>query len=166
MSHTSIRRPRRAGRHVLALGGVLLGVGLAFVSADHHIALPAAPTATPRLEPRFIIRPRTVPITAVLPHDLRLSGAYYPAYPGRNVLSLAARRGAAPLGTSARIALSVTMPGMVMPPIRATLAPSNTYYRGALALPMFGAYRVAVVVSAPHVHVTGTITVTLPLPGR
>lgn len=166
MCHTSPRPIRRAGCPILALGGVLLGVGLTLVNAGHHAATPAAPADPPRADPRLILRPRTVPITAALPSDLRLSGAYAPAYPGRNVFDLTVRQGAAPLGTRARITLSATMLGMAMPPIRAILRAGGQRYRGVLALPMFGTYRVAVVVSAPPAHVTGTMTVTLPLPER
>lgn len=166
MSHVSIWYTQRTGRRILALGGVLLGVGLALVSAGHHTAIPAAPVSAPRVDPRLVIRPRTIPVAAVLSGGLRLSGAYYPAYPGRNVLDLTVRGGNAPLARAAFIAVSATMPGMAMPPIRATLTANGHNYRGALSLPMFGAYRVAVAISAPHTRVTGTITVTLPLPGR
>lgn len=105
-------------------------------------------------------------MVGVLSNGLRLSGADYPAYPGRNVINLSVRRGGIRLAPGTHIALSVTMPGMAMAPIRATLTASGQGYRGALVLPMFGAYRVAVVINTPHTRVSGITTVTLPLPGR
>jgi hypothetical protein len=162
MPRPSTRRPWRAGYRAPILGGVLLGVGLVLVGTEHHVAAPATPT----VDPRLILRPHSIHIAGVLSHGLRLSGTAYPAYPGRNVLRLAVQQGATPLARGGHVALSATMPGMAMPPLHATLAASDRGYRGALMLPMFGTYRVAVVISTPRARVSGTITLTLPLPGR
>jgi hypothetical protein len=56
------------------------------------------------------------------------------------------------------------MPGMAMAPIRATLLARDHHYVGSLTLPMFGTYRVQVVVDTPAGHATGMLTLTLSLP--
>ena len=169
MSRTLICRTGRRESRALILGGVLLGVALTFLGTGHHEAAPAArvaPAGAPTIAPGLILRPRSVTIAGDLPNNLHLSGAYYPAYPGRNAFYLIAQQGGASPTRNGRIALSATMPGMAMPPIRAALAASGQGYRGDLTLPMFGVYRVAVVISASQTRASGTITVTLPLPGR
>jgi hypothetical protein len=53
---------------------------------------------------------------------------------------------------------------MAMAPIRATLVARAHHDVGTLTLPMFGAYRVQVVVDTPAGRATGTLTLTLSLP--
>jgi hypothetical protein len=52
-----------------------------------------------------------------------------------------------------------------MAPIRATLVARDHHYIGTLTLPMFGTYRAQVVVDTPAGRATGTLTLTLSLPG-
>ena len=166
---TPTRHSRRAGRRALVAGGglfvVLIGVGAALLATGQHAAAPVAPAATPTVDPRLIVRPRTVAIAGVLSNGLHLAGTFYPAYPGRNTLYLTVRRGAQGRYVAGRIALSATMPGMAMLPVRGTLAAGGQRYTGTLTLPMFGTYRVTVAIATPGAAATGAITLTLSLPG-
>ena len=56
------------------------------------------------------------------------------------------------------------MLGMWMAPIRSTLANRAGHYSGAMMLPMFGAYRVAIEAPTSAGVMTGVLTVTIPLP--
>jgi hypothetical protein len=167
------RLPTRPSRHpdrrALVLGSgllaVLLVVGAALLAVGQQAAPPAVPAATPTVDPRLIVRPRTIRITGTLSNGLHLDGTLYPAYPGRNTLHLTVPRGTQRWYGGDHIALSATMPGMAMRPIKGTLVARGHRYTGALTLPMFGTYRVGVVMAAPGAATTGSITLTLSLPG-
>lgn len=165
---TAPRAHRATPRVALLMGAgacvLMLVLGLALLGGGRSLFGEAAPAATPTVDPRLIIRARTVPIASILSRGVRLSGTFYPAYPGRNTLRLSVLGGAAP-PQGARLTLSATMPGMAMRPIRATLAARGHGYAGAMMLPMFGTYRAGVVVQTARGRATGVITLTLTLPG-
>jgi hypothetical protein len=168
MHLSTARSPRRRTRSALVVGGglllVLLGLGLALLYRAHRSTSSPTVPVQPTVDPRLIIRPHNTPIAAVLSHGVRLAGTVYPAYPGRNTLRLAVQgRSGAPVPTNPG-ALVASMPGMAMAPIRATLLARNHHYVGSLTLPMFGTYRVQVVVDTPAGRATGMLTLTLSLP--
>lgn len=152
---------------VVLLGGsvllVLLGVGVA-LHAGVGSSGAAAPAATPTIDPRLIIHPRTVPIVATLSHGVQVSGTLYPAYPGRNTLRLVLRWQGGVLAPAAPLTLVATMPGMAMAPIRARLAGHDLHYSGGVTLPMFGAYRAQIRILTPSGPSTGTVMLPLTLP--
>jgi hypothetical protein len=147
-----------------ALLPVLLGLGLALLYRAHLSASSPTVPVQPTVDPRLIIRPRHVPIAAVLSHGVWLAGTVYPAYPGRNTLRLAVQGHAGAPTPAQRVALVASMPGMAMTPIRATLVARDHHYVGTLTLPMFGTYRAQVVVDTPDGCATGRLTLALSLP--
>jgi hypothetical protein len=171
MPLSTVPDPHRRTRCALVVGGglllVLLGLGLALLYRAHLSASSTTVPVQPTVDPRLIIRPRHAPIAAVLSHGVRLAGTLYPAYPGRNTLLLAVQGHAGAPTLGKRVALVARMPGMAMAPIQATLVAHDhhyVHYVGTLTLPMFGAYRVQVVVDTPVGRATGTLTLTLSLP--
>jgi hypothetical protein len=123
------RLPTRPSRHpdrrALVLGGGLLVVllvgGTALLAVGQPAAPPAVPTATPTVDPRLIVRPRTIRIAGTLSNGPHVGGTLYPAYPGRNTLDLTVPRSTQRRYGGDRIALSASMPGMAMRPIKGTL---------------------------------------------
>jgi hypothetical protein len=159
-----LMRARAGGRHavLVAVSLLLAGLGGGLYARD---AAPRAgsssPAATPTVDPRLILRARTLRIAEALPGGLRLVGTLYPTLPGPNTLRVAVRqRSRAPL-QGGRVSLVATMPGMAMAPARATLRWHNNGYTGTLRLPMLGRYRVQVVVDAPAGRSTGTVVIAL-----
>jgi hypothetical protein len=169
MPRSPTRDARHLQRHALILGGWLLVAGFvggaALLAVGHHGAPRAVPAATPTVDPRLIVRPRTIPIAGTFANGPHLDGTLYPAYPGRNTLDLTVPRGTQRRSGGDRIALSASMPGMAMRPVNGTLIAHGHRYIGTLMLPMFGTYRIEVVVASPGAAATGSITLTLSLPG-
>jgi hypothetical protein len=168
MPLSTVPDPHRRTRSALVVGGglllVLLGLGLALLYRAHLSARSPTVPVQPTVDPHLIIRPRHAPIAAVLSHGVRLVGTLYPAYPGRNTLRLAVQGHAGAPTPANRVALVARMPGMAMAPIRTTLVARDHHYVGTLTLPMFGSYRVQVVVDTPAGRATGTLTLALSLP--
>src|SRR5207245_2216367 len=96
MPRSPTRHSRHPGRRALVLGsGLLVALfvgGAALVAVGQQAAPPAVPAATPTVDPRLIVRPRTMPIAGTLSNGLHLDGTLYPAYPGRNTLYLTVPR--------------------------------------------------------------------------
>jgi hypothetical protein len=59
--------------------------------------------------------------------------------------------------------MSITMPGMAMRPLRATLRGQAGRYRGTVVLPMFGTYLARVLLATPHGQRQGTLRLDVPL---
>jgi hypothetical protein len=169
MPRSPTRHARHLERHALILGGGLLVAllvgGAALLAVGQQAAPSAVPTATPTIDPQLIVRPRTIRIAGTLANGLPLDGTLYPAYPGSNTLNLTLPRGSQRRYGGDRIALSATMLGMAMRPVNGTLVARGQRYTGALTLPMFGTYRVKVVVASPGAATAGSVTLTLSLPG-
>ena len=155
---------------------MLLLACVGFLLAGGHGPASTSPAASPRatIDPRLIIHPRTLHVMGAFSGGVRLSGTLSPAYPGENTFHLTARRNGRNLAQvpgqtgpaqGSRLTLEATMPGMAMPPVHGTLTGHDGRYSGTLRLPMFGTYRIAVTIEMPGGPETGTITVTLPLPG-
>lgn len=145
----------------LVILSALAGVALAVVRL---VAPAGAYTAHPSVDPRLVLAPRTVAIQEALPRGLQLRGTLFPAFPGPNRVRLVASHGAgARIGTG-HMHLVVTMPGMPMRPIAATLSAHGDSYSGTLHLPMCGLYRAAVALSTARSRYTGVLTFVVPLP--
>jgi len=95
---------------------------------------------------------------------VRVDGTLYPALPGPNTLRLTLRRASGATASAARVTVVVTMPGMDMPPVAATLAAHGRAYTGVIRLPMFGDYQARLVVRTPAgKRYMGVIALTAPL---
>jgi len=163
--------PRFARRRTALVGGIvlLLLLGLTLLALRNgavgsNSAVPAV-SPTPTIDPRLILHPHTVAIAAALTHAVRLRGTLAPDLPGINMLDLALSSPASRLPHGSGLRLEATMPGMRMPPVRATLAYATGRYSGPINLPMFGTYHVAIEEPTTAGIVTGVLTVTIPLPG-
>jgi hypothetical protein len=158
----------RTGHGTLVLTGILLvilvGSAALALRAGTVAGKPAASAVAPApaIDPRLVLHPRTVAIAAVLTNGVRLTGTLAPDLPGKNTFDVALQGSLARSGSPLR--LEVTMFGMRMAPIQGTLANHAGHYRGAMILPMFGAYRVAIEAPASAEAMTGVLTVTIPLP--
>ena len=84
-----------------------------------------------------------------------------PTLPGINTLTLTlpALPNGVPAGAPLR--LSITMPGMAMPPIKAELVPRGIEYSGAVRLPMFGYYKASLVLGSGSRHYSGSMALVL-----
>lgn len=143
---------------VVGMGLVLfaLGVAAAVLQVQSASSIPA----TPAIDPRFIIHPKTTQLRVSLSPGLLLSGSLSPSIPGENTIHLAPRGQDRGLRNSASITLVATMPGMAMVPQRARLVPDGHGYTGSISLPMFGRYRVLVQMAGKKT----VMNVGLPLP--
>lgn len=168
---TKASRMRRPARVALVLGAGLAVISgsLALVLAvwpgggSHpHVALASGAHAA--VDPRLILRARATGVGGMLAGGVYVSGTLYPALPGPNTLRLTLRRtSGATLLPAGQVRAVVTMPGMAMPPVAATLTAHGRSYAGAIRLPMFGAYRARLVVRTPAGRYTGAVAVTVPL---
>jgi hypothetical protein len=149
---------------LLALGALLFLAGQWVIGqwatagqANHR---PPAPSAA-----HLVVRGHDQALSVTLVAGPRLSGTLYPALPGANALTLTrsgapTARGAVTAGT---LGLRVTMPGMAMPPIQATLRGHGSRYRGTLVLPMFGRYLAQVVLVVDGRRWQGAMPLLVPL---
>ena len=94
-----------------------------------------------------------------------MTGTLAPTLPGPNTLHLVVSGRAGVAVQASHVGLVVTMPGMAMRPIKATLVSRGHGYAGVIRLPMFGYYRAAVVVTGRAGRYTGALTLEIPLPG-
>ena len=119
------------------------------------------PVAAPAIDPRLIVRAHTVPIAGTL-GSLAVQGSLYPGLPGGNTvrISLGDTGGLAP---SSYLTLVVTMPGMRMVPVTATLPARDGAYSGIVPIPMFGSYAARLTLVRGGVRQHGTIQFSVPL---
>jgi len=165
------QRSRPHGRRglILGLGCVIASSGLALAvrsGGGPHPHAAIASGAHAAVDPRLILHARTSGVRGVLEGGVRVSGTLYPALPGLNTLRLTLRRASGvPVGTAPaeQVAVVVTMPGMAMPPVTATLTAHGRAYAGVMRLPMFGDDQARLVVGAPAGRDTGAIALTVPL---
>jgi hypothetical protein len=106
-----------------------------------------------------------VGVGAVLTGGVRVTGTLAPTLPGPNTVHLVVRGRAGATVPASHVGLVVTMPGMAMRPITATLLARGHGYTGIIRLPMFGYYRTAVVVTGRAGRYTGALTLEIPLLG-
>jgi len=150
---------------VLALGSLVLLVGLWLIK-QQGVVSQTTPRPTPVSDAaQLVVRGHSQALGATLAGGVRVSGTLYPALPGANRLTLTLHGRADEGGAHSRgtLRLRVTMPGMGMPPIRVVLHGQAGRYRGAIVLPMFGAYRAHVVLVVGRGQWQGTLQVLVPL---
>jgi len=161
-------RRRRTRWIAFALGVSLVVIGGGLALAARAVASPRpdapAPAARVAVDPApIILRARTMRVQGALGTNVQVSGTLSPALPGLNTLRLSVRRSPGADVRARQVMATVTMPGMDMPPIVATLAPHGHGYAGVIRLPMFGEYRASLVVRALAGRYTGIVALTIPL---
>jgi len=156
-------RPRGRLALTLRLGFVIAIIGLTLAVWSGAWPRPRA-AARSTVDPRLILHARTSGVGGVLAGGVRVDGTLYPALPGPNTLRLTLRRASGATASAARVTVVVTMSGMDMPPVAATLAAHGRAYTGVIRLPMFGDYQARLVVRTPAgKRYTGVIALTAPL---
>lgn len=148
------------------------GLGVLFILAG-GLGLHARASAHPRpttlaahtaIDPRLIVRPHSTAVTATLAGGLRLTGDLTPSLPGMmNTLTLRGPVDGGSTTTTAAINLTLTMPGMRMFPVHATLAFHAGTYRGRLWVPMFGSYLARLSADTGSGRLAGTAVITVPI---
>lgn len=154
----------------LGLGFVIAIIGLTLVVWTSGGSCPRAAIASgahAAVDPRLILHARASVVRSALNSGVRVDGTLYPSLPGPNTLRLTMPGMSGAPGRAAsvgRVEVVVTMPGMAMPPIAATLTAHGRDYAGIIGLPMFGDYRARLVVRTPAgKRYTGAIALTVPL---
>lgn len=154
-------------RKPVLLAAMLLSLLIALALAVSSIGGRQHASTSPAsgvVDPRLVVRPHTERLSVPLTGGPRLAGSLYPALPGPNTLRLAALQG--DRATSGRVEVTVTMLGMAMTPVHATLSAHGHGYSGTVTLPMFGHYRAGIVVHTPSGRYSGAVIIALTLPGE
>jgi hypothetical protein len=159
-------RPQRVRWSLVEFGLslLLLGSGLSvhgMKRADSQSVL--APAATPAVGPRLVLRRQTVSFSGTIVSGVSLGGTLSPGLPGLNTISLRILLPGRRVARGGRVSLVLSMPGMAMRPVRATLTASSGDYHGRVAVPMFGRYRAQVEAATASGRYTGIFGLTLPL---
>jgi hypothetical protein len=148
------------GLGVLLLLGLALGLhGMTDASSRAAGTLPA-PAA---VDPRLVLHPHAVPFSGSIAGGVSVDGTLWPSLPGLNTLSLRILLPGRQVAHSGRVHLVLSMPGMAMRPMQATLTARSQGYRGSIALPMFGRYRAQVDAWTAGGRYAGAFSLTLPL---
>lgn len=163
----TIRAPRRR-RAWLSMAGLvvsllLLGGFIALHNTGSAESRPSSVTARPTVDPRLVLRRHAEPFSGTIDGGLMLSGTLSPSLPGVNTIHLTIGRAGQHPARGSRVTLVLTMPGMVMAPVRATLAARAHGYSGSVVLPMFGTYRAQVDAIFHGGRYRGSLTMRLPL---
>jgi len=157
-------RPWRARWSVVGpgLGLLLLGVGLLGLrSADSQPR--SAPVVATSGHSLLILRGGPTPFAGALGGHATLRGTISPSLPGLNTLTLRIDLPGGRVAWGGHVSLVLTMPGMAMLPVRATLTASSQGYRGSAIVPMFGRYRAQVDATTASGRYHGAVSVALPL---
>jgi hypothetical protein len=148
----------------LGVGLLLLGAGVGLQGMKSADSRPnVAPTVPTALDPRLVLHRHTVPFSATLDRGVSLNGTLWPGLPGLNTLSLNILLPGRQVTGGGRVSLVLSMPGMAMIPVHATLIASGQGYHGRAILPMFGSYRARVDASTDSGRYKGALSLTLPL---
>jgi hypothetical protein len=131
---------RRASRHAISRRGALglcvliLGTVLGMHSLTNaHFQPTSARPSTAAIDPRLIIHPHATSFRGSLGGGVKLAGTLSPSLLGTNVITLSVQpRDHAP-AHGGQVRLTLTMPGMRMSPIQATLAAGAGGYTGRVA---------------------------------
>ena len=155
-------------RRLLPAGAALLLLVLALaVAASTLLVVPHSShttTAAPAPDPRLFLRPHTTMVRGRLAGRMPIILTMSPSIPGRNIVRVIGPRTVRWSGTPARISVVIRMPGMRMPPARASLVLKGGAFVGPLTLSMFGRYRLTLTGRVGHTRAAGSFTVELPLP--
>jgi len=158
-------RPRSRLALTLGLGFVIAIIGLklaVWTSGGSRPRAAIASGAHAAVDPRLILHARTSGVGGVLTGGVRVDGTLYPTLPGPNTLRLRLRRASGTM-VARQVRVVVTMPGMAMAPVTATLTAHGRSYAGVIRLPMFGEYRATVVVRTPVRRYGGSVALAVPL---
>jgi hypothetical protein len=175
----SLREQRNAARSprpsrvltyaTLAMAVVVIVVAVILVfssrstGASNTARSTLVPAATPTIDPRLILHPRALPLSAALANGIHLGGTLSPSIPGPNTITLRVTRANDTAARATSIELVITMPGMSMAPIHERLDPQKGAYTGVVRLPMFGVYTAHVRYMAADGPQAGTLNLTVPL---
>jgi hypothetical protein len=165
---------RYRGRRRLAIANLALALVLlvAAVLVDQvapnrtrkAVSQSSAVSVTPTIDPRLILRPRTL-TQAVVIEGVRITVEASPLIPGANHLVVTlTEQGQAIDG--ARVSASAVMAEMVMRPVRfVTSAKGGGRYEATGPLPMFGLWRLTIEADRPHEpHLSHTFALGLDIP--
>jgi hypothetical protein len=122
-----------------------------------------SPAATATIDPRLILHPRTMPLSATLGNGIHLRGTLSPSLPGTNTITLGLTQTQSAATLPKYIDLVITMPGMRMSPIHERLNFQKGAFTGAIRLPMFGAYTAQVKFVTADGPRSGNLNLIVPL---
>jgi len=144
----------------LAVVAVMLTVA-ALAGARLRSAAIVLPAKPPTINSRLIVRAHTVRVAGTL-GSFAVQGSLYPGLPGGNMVRIRVGGTGAPAPLS-YLTLVVSMPGMRMIPVTATLPARGAEYSGLVALPMFGSYTARLTLVRGDVRRYGTAQLSVPL---
>jgi hypothetical protein len=159
-------RPHHFPWSIVGLGAslFLLGTGLGLHGMTSTDSRPSTdPTLSTTGGPRLILPRHTVPFAGTIDGGIVCYGTLSPSLPGVNTITLSLRPPGRLAARGGLVSLVLSMPGMAMRPVKATLIASSEGYRGSAILPMFGRYRAQVDASTADGRYTGALSLTLPL---
>jgi hypothetical protein len=159
-------RPYRIPWSFVGLGMslLLIGAGIGVQGMTSANSRPSTvPTLATPVDPFLVPNRQTVFFSGTIADNATLNGTISPSLPGLNTMSLNIMPARRQVAWGGQVTLVITMPEMAMPPVRATLSATRQGYRGMVALPMFGTYRVQADASTGAGQYTGAFSLTLPL---
>ena len=150
----------------LAVYGVALVVLAVAAGSCYVLRVAGTASAHPAINPALFIHPHTTAVHGTLAGEASITGWLFPTIPGVNTLHLVILRPSGTRQTRGRVAVVADMAGMKMTPSRALLTPGSHGRTGRILLPMFGLYRMRVVVTTPAGVARGVIELNVPMPGQ
>jgi hypothetical protein len=159
-------QPQRTRWSIVGLGVslLLLGTGVGLQGLKSVGSRPSsAPTAPTALDARLVLHRHAVPFSGIIAGGVTVDGTLWPSLPGLNTISLRILLPGRQVARGGRVSLVLSMPGMAMRPVHATLTARSQGYRGSVALPMFGRYHAQVDASTAGGRYRGAVSLTLPL---
>jgi len=152
----------------LCSAAVLIAVCIAGCGSGTHIGDAAHHPQLPERTFKLTIHPHFTRFAGALTGGMRVSGMLYPSVPsydasfGPNQVKLLLRLHGTPV-TRGSISMISRMIGMAMPPNRGSAMPDGSRFRGKLVIPMFGSYRVSVVLHQGSRTYRGLVVIRVPL---
>jgi hypothetical protein len=148
----------------LGLSLILLGAGVGLQGLQSAALRPSrAPAAPTALDPRLVLHRHPVPFSGTIAGGVAVDGTLWPSLPGRNTISLHLLLPGRQVARDGQVTLVLSMRGMAMRPVQATLTASSQGYRGSVALPKFGPYHAQVDATTAGGRYTGAVNLILPL---
>jgi hypothetical protein len=148
---------------VLAAALLVLAGYAALQSTGYADSRPRSAPARPAADARLVLRRHAEPFASTIAGGVVLNGILSPSLPGVNTIRLTIRLPGRQPARGGRVHLVLTMPGMAMPPVRATLVARHHGFGGSVALPMFGDYRAQVDADLDGGRYRGSLNMRLPL---
>lgn len=164
MAFSAQSRPFRWSIAGLSLSLLLLGASTGNLGLKGAESRPSSTSTLPTtVDPRLVLHRQTVPFSGAIAGGVSLDGTLSPSLPGLNTISLRILLPGRRVARGGQLHVVLSMPGMAMVPVRATLTANSHGYRGRVVLPMFGRYRAQVDALTPGGRYTGAVILTLPL---